>query len=165
MIEQDYIMRMISMLTAVIVKLIGQRKRKEFPEALTTIDTACRHLLGIDTSILGALSDVQLIEFFGRDPNTGPARWYALGILLQERGLVLRETGHDAEADEVEEKSLSLLLEALKEMARPLEADHCKRIEELIRGLEGVGLAPHVVPKVAWYNESKGRFREDVGPR
>ena len=155
---------MISMLTAVIVKLIDQRKRKEFPEALTTIDTACRHLLGVDTSILGALSDVQLIEFFGRDPNTGPARWYVLGTLLQERGKLLRETGGEVEAHDVEEKSLSLLLEALKEMARPLEADHCKRIEELIGGLEGVELSPHILPKVTWYNESKGRFREGVGP-
>jgi hypothetical protein len=164
MIEQDYIMRMISMLTAAIVKLIDQRKRKEFPEALTTVDTACRHLLGADSAVLAALSDVQLIEFYRRDPNTGPVRWYALGVLLQEKGRILGELGREAEVPAIEEKSLSLLLEALREMEKPLEADHCDRVEELIRRLESVELAPHILPKVAWYYEWRGRSQEAVAP-
>lgn len=157
MIEQDYIMRMISMLTAVIVKLIDQRKRREFPEAVSTIDNACKHLLGADLAVIHALSDSQLIEFFGHDPNMGPPKWYALGVLLQEMAALDRARGKVWEASLDEQKACSLLLEVLREMNKPLEPEHLPRIEESIRNLKRVELPPHIVQKVEWYHGWRGK--------
>jgi hypothetical protein len=157
MIEQDYIMRLISMLTAVIVKLIDQRKRREFPEAVSTIDNACKHLLGADIAVVRALSDSQLIEFFGHDPNMGPPKCYALGVLLQEKAALDRTMGKEWDASLNEQKACSLLLEALREMDKPLEPEHLSRIEESIRNLTRLELPPHVVRKVEWYHTWRGR--------
>jgi hypothetical protein len=157
MIEQDYIMRMISMLTAVIVKLIDQRKRREFPEAISTIDNSCKHLLGADLAVIHALSDSQLIAFFGHDPNMGPVKWYSLGVLLQEKAALDRETGKEWEASLNEQKACSLLLEALREMNTPIEPEHLPRIEKSINNLKQVELPPHIVEKVEWYDSWRGK--------
>jgi hypothetical protein len=156
MIEQDYIMRMISMLTAVIAKLLDHRKAHEFPEAISTIDKACKHLLGADMTILNALSDIQLIEFFGHDPNIGPVRWYGLGVLLQEKAEVDREMGRVREAVLNEQKALSLLLEALKEVGAPLQPDHRQRIQQSMQALNGEDLSPHIGRKIEWFRGWKG---------
>lgn len=142
---------MVAELGAILSRLILHRKAREFPEALSAVDRACRQLLGADAALLGALSDNQLIEFYGRDPNTAPARWYVAGTLLVERAEILRDMEKAPEAQKLEVKGLVLLLESIRLEDAEVQPDHVERIHQTLERLVDVSLSRSVAAKVAWY--------------
>src|SRR5512135_2013770 len=92
MIEQDYFMRMISMLTQMLAKIILHKDLKEFPQALLEIDNTGKTLLGIDRTLIRQLSGPQLMQLFGSDLTVALPKSYVLAIILKEeadtRGLM-----------------------------------------------------------------------------
>ena len=84
MIEQDYFMRMVSMLARMLARIIFLKNQKDFPHALLEIQTTGRTLLGIDHSIIHQFSPAQLMVLLGTDPSLAIPKAYILGLLLKE---------------------------------------------------------------------------------
>jgi hypothetical protein len=156
-IEQDYIMRMISLLAAVIARLVAHRKKREFPQALQTIDQASRHLLGADLALVNGLTGEQLIALFGGDPDLAPSRLYALGVLLAEQAEVERDEGLTDAAEREEGKAAAVLLESLRLTGSPLVPDHEERIESLLVKVQA--RSPELQERILWYRQGRGLQR------
>jgi len=163
-IERDYLMRMISMLTAAIARLLHLKKEKEYTEGIAEINRACRSMLGADGTFLDSFSDTQLLRMFGRDPELASTRWYVLGLLLKERGEVERLMGEERKALATETRALRLLLEAFLVSDAPLDPDHSRHIDELVERRGLLDLPPPLALLAARFFERTGRFAkaEDV---
>jgi hypothetical protein len=158
MIERDYIMRMIQVLTAALARIVFLKKAKDFPRALLEIQTTGRTLLGVDRTLLRHLSPSQLMEIFGSDFTVAAPKSYVLGILLAEEADVHHLMGEQDEADQCHLKSLCLLIDTLLKSGEPIEPEHPARIDEVIRKLDGATLPPDVQARVFRYLEWMGRF-------
>jgi hypothetical protein len=163
-IERDYIMRMIAMLTAVITKIMGFKAQREYPQGLLELEKACKSLLGVDADILEAFTEDQLVELLARDRELAPSRWYILGVLLQERSELLRLSGRGGSDIGLELKSLRLLLESFLDPDATPAPDHRQRLGQVIGLTRGQDLPRRTSECLARYFESLGEFAkaEDI---
>ncbi len=157
MIERDYIMRMISMLVMVMERVLHLRKEHDYPAALLEVEEACRLILGTDTVLIDAFSGPQILGFFGRDPEVAPVKWYILGMLLRERGDLLRHLDREREAHDADQKALALLLASFHDEEKPVEPDHTAAIDALARSGATHGAAD-LAADLAGYYEKQGLF-------
>jgi len=131
MIERDYIMRMITMLTAVIKKLVALKEAREYPQALEELQHQCRSLLGVDLEFLGSFEPSSLAHLFGSDPHMASTKCYAAGLLLSERAALLDLLNRPDEAAADRTRSLGLLLEAYQIADDHVDPRHAELIDRL----------------------------------
>jgi hypothetical protein len=93
MIETDYIMRMIGLLTTLLARLFFLKRAKEFPQVLMEIDNAEKSLLGVDRNLIRSLSPSQIMELFGSDQSLAIPKRYVLGVLMKEEADILSLRG------------------------------------------------------------------------
>ncbi|HMK39176.1 MAG TPA: DUF6483 family protein [Bacteroidota bacterium] len=158
MIEQDYFMRMISMLASMLARILFLKKQKDFPRALLEVQTACRTLLGIEHSVIRICSPAQLSELLGTDPSLAIHRAYILGLLLKEEADIRRMAGEETEACLLDLKSLELLIDARLGEGKALTPEHESQVDALLSGLAGYPIEPGVLEKIMSYHEETGRF-------
>lgn len=83
MIERDYIMRMIQMLTAVLAKVLLQMDLKQYETALEEIDQNGKKFLGAKWKVIRDLSDEQMIQLFGYEYHL--PKMLAAGSFIKQR--------------------------------------------------------------------------------
>ena len=159
-IERDYIMRMITMLTQVIAKLVDIKRAKDFPEGIVEIERGCKSILGMGSNLLNVFSDDQLVDLLGKDPELSISRWYILGVLLKEKGALLRAMENPDEAVRTEVSSLNLLLQSYLGSDVPIEPNHEGMIIELIDRFEGFNLPLSLLEKLPLFYERTRRYAE-----
>lgn len=164
MIERDYIMRMINLLTQFLARALFHRKAYEFPQARHELEAAYKSLLGLSPSFVREFSDEQIIGMFGRDEDTLVLKSYILGSLIKEEGEILLLEGKGEEGSRDFLRSLSLLLTAFVVAEDEAQEGHCSAIEELLERLREVELPLHVKEKLLVYDELRGEYSkaEDV---
>lgn len=135
MIERDYIMRMIQMLTTALVKVLLQRDLKQYDSALMEIDELGERFLGMKWKFLRSLSDRQLIELLCHESQHD--KMLAAAELLREESEILNDQGKAEESIAQGMKAFSLFAELiinekgfLKVMSVEKFASLLKRIEE-----------------------------------
>ena len=158
MIEQDYFMRMISMLTQMLAKIILHRDLKEFPQALLEIENTGKTLLGIDRTLIRQLSGTQLMQLFGSDLTVALPKSYVLAIILKEEADTRGLMGESEESAELYRKSLSLLLKTLLKSGEPIEERHATLIEEVLGCVDESGMTAELLEDVFRYHEYSGRY-------
>ena len=136
MIERDYIMRMVSILTGALARILRLKHAREFPQALTEVDTTGRTLLGVDSSLMHLLSDEQLLELIGKDETLEIPKCYVLGVLLREEGEIIQLQGSADESTPLYAKALGLLTETYNRYGGPVQADHGRQISFLVERLK-----------------------------
>jgi hypothetical protein len=157
-IEQDYFMRMISMLSTMLARIIFLKKQKDFPRALLEIQTTARTLLGIDSVLISQCSPSQLMVLLGTDPSLAIPKAYILGLLLKEEADVRSLAGEEGETLPLLVKSLELLIDAWLQEDRALAPEHTGHIEDLLKRLSGYALPGALLEKVMSYHEETGDF-------
>ena len=65
MIQRDYFMRMINMMIAMLLRLVGLKDAKEYPTALLDIQTTGKTLFGMDWDLVQQFSASQLMQLSG----------------------------------------------------------------------------------------------------
>jgi len=160
MIERDYIMRMINMLIAALVRLVAFKNKKEYPQALLEIQTTSKTLLGIDRKLVDQFSVPQLMQLLGADLSVMVPKSYVLGVLLKEeaevRGLMSEETRSVA----LYITSLSLLIETYLRFGEPVEPRHLAITDEVLERLHGQPLPIDLLERIFRYEEAMGRFAQ-----
>lgn len=164
MIERDFLMRQISLLVQSLAKVLFHKKAYEYPQAKKEIDAAYKSLLGVSADFVRQFSDVQLLEFLGKDIETLGVRYYILGTLLKEEAEIHQFENRGQESLLYFEKSLSLLLSAFNDLGAPIEPEHTAKIEAVVVQLHSIEMSQHVKEKLFLFYESIGRYdkAEDV---
>lgn len=158
MIEQDYFMRMVSMLAKMLTSILFLKNQKDFPRALLEIQSTGRTLLGIDHTLVRQLSPAQLMVLLGTDPSLAIPKSYILGLLLKEEAEIRSMMGEEDEAGLLNLKSLELLIDAWLQEGKALAPEHTDRVDALLAGLAGCALPPGLLEKVMSYHEGTGHF-------
>jgi hypothetical protein len=158
MIEQDYFMRMVSMLATMLAKIIFLKNKKDFPHALLEIQATGRTLLGIDHLLIRQCSPAQLMSLLGMDPSLAIPKAYILGLLLKEEADIRSMTGEEGEAGLLNLKSIELLLDAWLREGTALAPGHTEHIDALLAQLEGDAFPPELLEKIMSYHEGTGHF-------
>jgi tetratricopeptide (TPR) repeat protein len=164
MIERDYIMRQIALLTATILKVLGLKAEKDYPRAFDELQKGCRQLVGNDLDMMLKMSIKDLVQLYAGDQSIGTSRLYALGILLYEHGNLLIENDQQYLSEKSYLRSLEALLEVFLEIGEPIEERHDETIDSILQKLSSIALPSPVQLKTIKYYESRGRFdkAEDV---
>ncbi len=158
MIEQDYFMRMMSVLAALLARILFYKQKRDFPQALLEIENTGKTLLGVDRLLIGQLSATQLMDLFGADLTVAVPKSYVLAILLKEEGDVRRQMGEVEKSDYLFLKALNLFLDTLEKGGKPVERDHVELTDETLEALEGCTLPLNTLKKVFHFQRRFGRY-------
>ncbi len=158
MIEQDYFMRMVSMLSAMLARIVHLKGQKDFPRALLEIQSTGKTLLGIDSVLIRRCSPAELGVLLGTDPSLAIPKVYILGLLLREEAAIRAMTGENDESALLSLKSLELLLDAWLREGKPAAPDHAAAIDDMLASLAGYALPCDLLGKVMSFHEEMGRF-------
>jgi hypothetical protein len=158
MIERDYIMRMLNMMIAMLVRMIGYKNKKEYPEALLDIQVTGKTLLGIDRSLVDQFSVPQLMQLFGSDLSVAVPKAYVLGVLLKEEADIRELMSDPAAAEDIYGKSLSLLMETYLSAGAPVEPRHPELADAILDKLSRRQLSPDILERIFRYEEAMGRY-------
>jgi hypothetical protein len=158
MIERDYFMRMINILTRMIARILLLKNRMEFPEALQDIKTTSKTLLGVDEDLLRRLSPAQIMQLFGSDLTVAVPKSYVAAILFKEEAEIRALMGEEDEPARLYLRSLTLLLDVYEWANEPIEPDHGKVIEEALEKLQSYTLPADLLEKLFHYRERIGQY-------
>ena len=158
MIERDYIMRMINMMIAMVVRVIGYKNKKEYPEALLDIQATGKTLLGIDRTLVDQFSVSQLMQLFGSDLSVAVPKSYVLGVLLKEEAEIRELMSDTTEAEAIYRKSLSLLIETYLSSGEPVEPRHLEMTDAILERLSRHSHPPEILERILRYEEAMGRY-------
>ena len=104
-IRDDYILRVLEQISAMITKCIGLRTTGHLEEALTEVESAASLLPGPPPNMLSMVDASTAAGFLQQ-----PTYIFAYARLVAERANVRRELGQNQEADIDEERALQLTL-------------------------------------------------------
>jgi hypothetical protein len=158
MIERDYIMRMLNMMVAMVVRVIGYKDKKEYPEALLDIQATGKTLLGIDRTLVDQFSVSQLMRLFGSDLSVAVPKSYVLGVLLKEEAEIRELMSDTTEAEAIYRKSLSLLIETYLSSGEPVEPRHLELTDAILEKLFRHSHPPEILERILRYEEAMGRY-------
>ena len=158
MIEQDYFMRMMSVLAALLARILFYKQKRDFPRALLEIENTGKTLLGVDRMLIGQLSASQLMGLFGADLTAAVPKSYVLAILLKEEAEVRREMGEIEKSDFLFLKALTLFLDSLAKGGKPVERDHVELTDETLEALDECTLPVETLKKVFDFQLRFGRW-------
>ena len=158
MIERDYFMRMISILTQMIARILFLKNKKEFPKALLEIQTTGKTLLGIDGDFARRLSPSQIMQLFGSDLTVAVPKSYVAAILFKEEADVRALLGEEEESGQLYLRALTLLLDVLEWANEPVEPNHAQVIEEVQEKLKGYSLPVDMLDKLLGFHERMGQY-------
>jgi hypothetical protein len=157
-LEQDYIMRMINMMVAMMVRILDFKSKRDYPSSLLEIDKTGRTLLGINRTMVRQLTAGQLMQLFGGDQSVAIPKSYVLAVLLHEEGDILRLMSDPDGADESQIKSLNLLLETYLQGGEAVEPRHDELIDEICESFRGRPLPPDLLERLLVCEELRGRY-------
>jgi hypothetical protein len=100
MIQKDYIMRIIEQLGKILAKVLINKNEGETEEALSTIDTAFKNILGLDSQLFDTLSDAFIAEVLGisKDKSTASMKCIVAARLLKEKADILKQMANSNQA-------------------------------------------------------------------
>ena len=153
MIERDYIMRLISILTQVLSRVLLHRKSYLYPLARRELEGTYTSMFGMTGELLSRFSDEQLAGMFGSDDETVATKCYVLGVLMKEEGEIRQLEGDENNSGRLLLRALGLLLTSFLMMKRDIEPDHGQQIEALCAGLPSSGISAGVQEKLRSYHE------------
>lgn len=158
MIERDYIMRMIRMLTASLAKIFFHKDLGQHGEALNEINHASEHLIGMKWKFLRSFSDVELISLLGSSGQKD--KMIAASELLRAESEILFEQGQSEEACAIGVKAFSLFAELIIEEKDYLTMMHADKFASLLQRLEHYQMPLSLELKRFRFYEIVGRFAD-----
>jgi hypothetical protein len=135
MFIEDYILRQIAQLVAVIMKIAGLKKAGEYQEAYKTIDQTIEEMFGLDANIVKQLDDNSLFGLLATANGIDLGKLYALADILKTEGDVLAAQRCEKESRQSYQRALDLFLELSARSTAELETEVLPKINELQKRL------------------------------
>jgi tetratricopeptide (TPR) repeat protein len=163
MLTEDYIMRMINLALAVLVKILGFKKAGHYEEAIQHIDQALEILFGMRADLIRRLDDESLLDALTIQDNLDTDRLLVVAELFKEEGDILDKQGHKVESELSRLRALNFFMEvALSEDPGNLSEIQDK-IEDLQSHLIDYTFPPETLYTLFVYYTHLGKFKVALG--
>jgi hypothetical protein len=159
MLTEDYIMRMINQVLAVLVKIMAFKQAGRHQEANQAIDQALEQVLGMRADLIKRLDDSSLIEALTIQENLDTDRLQLVAELFKEEGDILAAQGHPNERDASYMRALNLHLEVMLGGGPNHLPEPHEKIEELLQNLEDRELPIEMRYSLFLYHNQVGNYR------
>ena len=137
MLTEDYFMRMINQMLAVLTQILYHREAGQYQEAQVLIDRSLEQLLGVRPNLLKQMDDASILRLLTTQGELDPDRLALVADLYKLEGDLLKEQDKNQEAVLDYQRSLSFYLEiSLSGKDRGL-IDLDGKIDELYLELSG----------------------------
>lgn len=159
MFRNDYVMRMIYQLGAVIRYVFGLQQKGDYTLALIAIDNAYRDRLGLGADDVGELSDrelLALVRFGGGEAAWREEGLFIAALLYAEAAIYTAQERPEAAAARAL-RALQLLAECALDAEGPLP-EYTPPRAELLTMLHGYHLPPHTRAALFTICERDGDF-------
>jgi tetratricopeptide (TPR) repeat protein len=162
MIRRDYIMRLITEMTQVLLRVVSLRHRQDYELALKEIDDALRRLRHDESSPPAELEE--WLALCAKHEQAASGLLVAVGELIREQGEIFLLQARNEEARRAHTLALGLLVEAILSGQTFVTEELLERVERLATRLEAGPRPPQLLSRLASYYEARGRFAkaEDV---
>ena len=131
MFTEDYVLRQISLLVAVLAKIAGLKKAGKYQEAQTSIDQAIEEVFGLDAGIIKQLDDTSLTSLLTSAYGIDTGKLFFLAGLFEAEGDLLAAQQRKKESQQNHQHALDLLLAISAFPATNLEAEVSSKINAL----------------------------------
>lgn len=155
-ITEDYILRMISLAVAVLLRAIGLRKEGQYEQAEQAIDQALEQLLGLRADLLMRLDDQALLDRLTLQGELDYERAKVIADLYQEQAEISLAQGQVDYACLYRRRALVLWLEVA--LSNPQAAPIEDKIDSLLTGLEGCEIPFELRFSLFSYYEINGSY-------
>jgi tetratricopeptide (TPR) repeat protein len=156
MLTEDYIMRMINQMIAVLTQLIGLKNAGQYQEAQQMIDQSLEQLLGLKPDLLRNMEDESILNLLTSQGELGTERLFLLAELYRHEGDILKEQNKDLEAVLDYQRALNFYLQVAVKQADQESPQLDQKIGDLFRELEPVYLPIEILYQLFDYFESHG---------
>jgi hypothetical protein len=131
MFIEDFILRQIALLVAVLAKVAGLQKAGQYQEAYQAIDQSLAETFGLDAAIVKRMDVRSLASLITSVNGMDTGKLYSLASLLEAEGEVHAAEGRREESRQSRQHALELFQELAAHPASDLEAKIASRIEAI----------------------------------
>lgn len=156
MIERDYFMRSIQMLTAALVSILLKKDSKQYTEAKEEIGEIGEKLIGIKWSVFRAFTHEHMTDLLGDEETL--TKMFAAAELFREESDILYEEGKENESILQKMKSFSLFIKLINKDKRLLKLLSIDKYASLLKRLEEFELPALLELKRFRYYEMSAEF-------
>lgn len=158
MLTEDYIMRMINQMVAVLAKLIGLKEAGQYQSAQQVIDQSLEQLLGLKPQLLKNMDDDSIVNLLTSQGELGMERLYIIAELYQHEGDILMAQNRTQEALFDYQRALSfyLTLPDNQDSNRSSEID--QKISDLSIKLENINLPVAILYQLFEFYERNAKY-------
>ncbi len=158
MLTEDYIMRMINQMVAVLAKLIGLKDVGQYQSAQQVIDQSLEQLLGLKPELLKHMEDSSILNLLTSQGELGTERLYILAELYRHEGDILIAQNMTQEAIFDYQRALFFYLQ-LPDNQKDQDSSKIKqKITELFIKLEKVNLPVEILYQLFDFFERNEEF-------
>jgi tetratricopeptide (TPR) repeat protein len=164
MLTEDYIMRMINQMVAVLAKLIGLKDAGQYQSAQQVIDQSLEQLLGLKPELLKHMDDSSILNLLTSQGELGTERLYILAELYRHEGDILIAQNRTQEAIFDYQRALFFYLQLPDDQKDQDTSKIKQKIIDLFIELENVNLPVEILYQLFDFFERNGEFAlvEDV---
>src|SRR2546423_7809101 len=155
MIRRDYLIKLVQELSAVLLRIVSLKNRREFAAALHEIDCALERYLGLPAREAVPQNLDHVLDLCSREGGPISDSLKLLADIFYEQGDVLRLQKSDAYA-RAHLLALGLYLEAVR--TGFVSLDLLQRIDELVQQLGDTSLPAPVLRRLFRYLEERGLY-------
>ena len=164
MLTEDYVMRMINQMVAVLAKLIGLKDAGQYQSAQQVIDQSLEQLLGLKPELLKHMDDSSILNLLTSQGELGIERLYLLAELYRHEGDILKAQNRTQEAVSDYQRALHFYLQVAVKQEHQELSQLKQMIVDLTVELEEDEIPIEILYQLFDFFERNGEFAlvEDV---
>ena len=162
MIRRDYFIKLIQELSAVLLRIVSLKARREYAAALHEIDCALEKYLSLKSTEATAENLDQVLSLCGREEGPVSERLNLLAEIFVEKANILMAQEDREASRHAALLALGLYLEAVQ--SGTVSLDLLKKIDDLLASISEAPLPTPILSRLGRYLEDRGLYAkaEDV---
>lgn len=158
MIRRDYLLRLVTEMTQMLLRVVSLRHRREYDQALREVEAGLRQVRGSDADPASAQTVEGWIGLCRKHEMAVSGLMVPVAELLREEGEIFALQKRPAESSRARRLSLGLFLEAILTGETFITAELLDKVEQLIEATRELPPSPEVSRRLVRYFESRGHY-------
>ena len=158
MLTEDYFMRMINQMLAVLTKIIGLKDAGQYQEAQQIINQSLEQLLGMPSDLLKQMDDSSVMNILTTQGELVSDRLYMVANLYELEGSILTDQNRIPEANLDHLRTLTFYLEIALKCENHYSSELNDKIEHLQLKLSDQVLTVDTYYRLFDYYEQLGKY-------
>lgn len=158
MLSEDYFMRMINQLLAVLVQILYHKEAGQYQEAQNLIDQSLEQLLGVRAELLHQMDEASILRILTAQEEIDLARLEMVAELYRIEGDLLAEQGLKARSHQDYLRAMTFYLEIGLAPGVQSAKETNGKIDQLSQLVSGYELPIEVLFMLFDYHEKRGEF-------